>query len=79
MVKNPPANVGDTGYTSSMSGSGRSPRGGHGNPLQCSCLGDPMDRRLVCCSPQSHKESDTTEHAHVHANGSPIGCAEKCG
>ena len=41
MVKNPPANAGDTG---SFLGSGRSPGGGSGNPLQYSCLGNPMDR-----------------------------------
>ena len=41
MVKNPPANVGDTG---SAPGWGRSPGGGTGNPLQCSCLENPVDR-----------------------------------
>ena len=33
-VKNSPANAGDTGDAGSIPGSGRSPRGGHGNPLQ---------------------------------------------
>ena len=41
VVKNPPANAGDT---FSIPGSGRSPRGGNDNPLQYSCLGNPMDR-----------------------------------
>ena len=41
-VKNLPANAGDTG---SILGSGISPREGNGNPLQYSCLGNPMDRR----------------------------------
>ena len=41
MVKNPPANAGDSG---SIPGLGRSPGGGNGNPLQYSCLEDPMDR-----------------------------------
>ena len=41
MVQNPPANAGDTGL---IPGSGRSPGGGNGNPLQNSCLGNPMDR-----------------------------------
>ena len=41
MVKNPPANAGDMG---SIPGSGISPGGGNGNPLQYSCLGNPMDR-----------------------------------
>ena len=44
MVKNPPANVGDVGDAGLMSGSGRFPGGGHGNPLQHSCLENPMDR-----------------------------------
>ena len=40
---NPPANVGDIVETSLMPGSGRSPGGGHGNPLQYSHLENPMD------------------------------------
>ena len=44
MVKNPPANAGDAGDVSSTPGSGRSPGGGHGNPLPYSCLENPMDR-----------------------------------
>ena len=40
-IENPSANAGDTG---SIPGSGRSPGGGHGNPLQYSCLENPMDR-----------------------------------
>ena len=42
VVKNPPANAGDL---SSIPGYGRSPGEGKGNPLQYSCLGNPMDRR----------------------------------
>ena len=61
VVKNTPANEGDTG---SIPGSGRSPGEGDGNPLQYSCLGNPMDRgawpgRLQ--STGSQKESDLTE------------------
>ena len=41
VVKNPPANAGDTG---SIPGLGRPPGGGNGNPLQYSCLENPMDR-----------------------------------
>ena len=44
MVKNPPANAGDTGDPDSIPGSGRSPGGVNGNPLQNSCLENPMDR-----------------------------------
>ena len=41
MIKNLPANAGDEG---SIPGSGRSPGEGNGNPLQYSCLENPMDR-----------------------------------
>ena len=44
VVKNPPANAGDTRDAASIPGSGRSRGGGHDNPLQYSCLEDPMDR-----------------------------------
>ena len=44
MVKNPPANAGDIRDMGSVPGSGRSPGGGHGNPLKYSCLENPMDR-----------------------------------
>ena len=44
VVKILPANVGDPGDMGSLPGSGRSPGGGHRNPLQYSCLGNPMDR-----------------------------------
>ena len=41
---------------------GRSPEGGHGNPLQYSCLGNPHGQRsLAGCSPWGCKESDMTE------------------
>ena len=44
VVKNPPANTGDIRVAGLIPGSGRSPGGGHGNPLQYSCLGNSMDR-----------------------------------
>ena len=43
-VRNPPVNAGDAGDEGLIPGSGRSPGEGHGNPLQYSCLGNPMDR-----------------------------------
>ena len=43
MVKNPPANAGDIRDMGSIPGSGKSPGGGHGNPLQYSCLENPID------------------------------------
>ena len=45
VVKNPSANGGDIRDAGSIPGLGRSPGGGHGNPLQYSCLENPMDRR----------------------------------
>ena len=44
VVRNPPASAGDVRDTGSIPGLGRFPAGGHGNPLQCSCLENPMDR-----------------------------------
>ena len=44
MVKNPPAHAGDIRNTGSISGLGRSPGGGHDNPLKYSCLENSMDR-----------------------------------
>ena len=52
-------NVGDLGLIPEL---GRYPGGGHGNPLQCSCLENPHEQRsLVGYSPWGHKEFDTTE------------------
>ena len=66
VVKNPPANAGDAG---SIPGSGRSPGGGNGNPLQYSCLENSHGQRsLVGYSPWGHKESDSTGHTHRHNN-----------
>ena len=44
MVRSLPANAGDIRDVGLISGSGRSPGEGHGNPLQYSCLENPMDR-----------------------------------
>ena len=44
VVKNPPANAGDAGDTGLITGLGRSPGEGNGNPLQYSCLENPIDR-----------------------------------
>ena len=44
VVKKPPANAGDMRDEGSIPGWGRSPAGGNGNPLQDSCLENPMDR-----------------------------------
>ena len=51
--------AGDAGDSGSIPGSGRSPGGGHGNPLQYSCLENPMDRNPD--SPWGRKESVTQQ------------------
>ena len=45
VVKNLPVNAGDIRDVGSIPGSGRSPGGGHRNPLKGSCLENPVDRR----------------------------------
>ena len=62
VVKNSPTNAGDIQDVGSILGSGRTPEGGHGNPLQCSCLENPHGQRsLVGYNPWGRKELDTTE------------------
>ena len=65
VVKNPPANAGNTGDTrGSIPGSGRCPGGGNGNPLQYSLFRKShRQSSLVVHSPWGHKESDMIEHA----------------
>ena len=59
MVKTPPANAGDSGEESLISGLGRFPGVGNGNPLE-----ESMDRRAYMgYNPCSQKELDRTEHA----------------
>ena len=61
-VKNPPANAGDTGDGVSIPGSGRCPGREHGNPLQYSCLENPMDKGAWWATVHGvTKESNTTE------------------
>ena len=59
MVKNPLVNAGDLRDKGSVPGSGRSPGEGNNNPLQYSCLGNPMDRGALQKS-MWLQESDTT-------------------
>ena len=60
MVKNLPAR--DLGDTGSIPGLGRSPGGGMGNPLQYSCLENPMDRGVWQVIVHGVKKSQTRLH-----------------
>ena len=71
MVKNPPANAGDIRDRGSILESGRSPGGGHGNPLQYSCLENPMDRGVWWATVHSVAKSwiqmEQLKHASMHS------------
>ena len=54
-----PTNAGDIRDVDSIPGSGRSPGGGHGNPLQYSCLENPLDRGAWQASIHSVAKSQT--------------------
>ena len=58
VVKNVPANAGDMG---SITGLGRSSEGGHGNPLQYSCLDNPLDRETWRATVHRVAELDMTK------------------
>ena len=59
MVKNLPAKAGDVRDMGSVPGLGRSPGGRHGNPLQYSCLKNPMDRGVWRAIVQGDAKSQT--------------------
>ena len=63
-------NAGDTGDADSIPGSGRSPGGGHGNPLQYSYLENSIDRGGLQSMVHGVAELDTTKTTeHTHAQG----------
>ena len=69
MLKNPPASARDARDAGSIPGWGRCPGGGHGNPLQYSCLENPHGQRsLAGYSPWDHKELNTAERARTHTH-----------
>ena len=72
VVKNLPANAGDLG---SITGSGRSPGGRNGNPLQNSCLENPMDRGAWWATVHGVTELDMTEHAWEKETPPPTDCS----
>ena len=67
VVKNPPADAGDTGL---IPGSGGSPAGGNGDPLQYSCLENSMDRGVSKAAVHMVAKNQTrlTTHTHMHTH-----------
>ena len=82
VVKNLLANAGDMRNLGSVPELGRFPGRGHGNPLQYSCLENPMDKgALVGYSPQGRKGLDTakgTEHACMRAQAAQSDFLPNC-
>ena len=66
VVKNLPANAGDLRDPVSIPESGRPPGEGNGNPLQYSCLENPMDRGAWWVTVPGIAESDTMEQLSIH-------------
>ena len=60
VVNNPSVNAGDSGDAGLIPGLGRSPGGGNGNPLQYSCLGNPMGREAWWATIHEVTELDMT-------------------
>ena len=86
MVKNSPASARDRKDSSSVPGSGRSPGGGHGYPLQYSCLESPMDREAWQATHRVAKSQTRLKHLSRHACKSnlasrpswPMGRSDHC-
>ena len=71
MVKNPPANTGDTGLITRLR---RSPGGGNGSPLLYSCLENPMGRGAWLATAHGVAGSDTAERLNHHHVDDSQGC-----
>ena len=72
-LKDPPANAGDVRDIGMIPGSGRSPGGGHGNPLQCSCLENPTDRGAWQAAVPGISQSQTRlKRLNTHGGAGPI-------
>ena len=73
VMSEPPAksacSAGDARDVCLIPGSGRSPGGGHGNPLQYSCLGNPMDREVwqAPVHEVAKSQNDRSDWAHTHS------------
>ena len=68
MVKNLPDNAGEARDEGLIPGSGRSPGVGNGNPLQCSCLQNPLDRVSWWATVHGVTELDITEPLRTHTH-----------
>ena len=77
VVKNLPANSGDTRDLSSILGSGRSSGVGNGNPLQYSCLGNPMDWRNCWATVYGITKNWLWLSAHAYTRTHPCLCLEQ--
>ena len=74
VVKNWPTSAGDIRDAGSIPGPGRSPGGGPGNPLQCSCLENPMDRGAWRAADLRVAQSQTRlKRLSTHAHSIPKG------
>ena len=72
VVKNLPASAGDARDPGSIPGWGRSPGGGNSNPLQYSCLENPMDRGTWWTTVHGVTESDMTRHTQFPVDGDHV-------
>ena len=72
VVKNLPASAGDIRDVGSIPGAGRSPGVGNGNPLQYSCLENPMDRGAWRATARGVTQSQTQLSAHSFADYTPL-------
>ena len=68
MVKNLPDNAGEARDEGLIPGSGRSPGVGNGNPLQCSCLQNQLDRGSWWATVHGVTELDITEPLRTHTH-----------
>ena len=77
VIKTPPARAGDVRDVGSIPGSGRSPGGEHGNPLQYSCLEKAMDRGAWRATVHSVAKSSMQLSMLAQSVPSPEGCADQ--